>query len=84
MVNYSQLIGEALVMMERPSIVDSPSGGALAKAPRWDLMDTKGDGGGNNFSWSLLMFSGYMVYIGGRSRSVDARGAHKGGGHAHL
>ena len=29
-------------------------------------------------------FRGTWVYIGGRSRSVDARGAHKGGGHAHL
>ena len=46
--------------VERPSVVDSPSGGALAKAPRWDLADTEGYGGGNSFSWSLLMFSGYM------------------------
>ena len=36
----------------------SPSGGASAKAPRWDLADTEGYGGGNSFSWSPLMFSG--------------------------
>ena len=60
MGNYSQLIREALEMMYRPSVIDSPSGGALAKAPRWDLADIEGYGGGNSFSWSLLMFSGYM------------------------
>ena len=31
-------------------MVDSPSGGAPAKAPRWDLADTEGYGGGNYFS----------------------------------
>ena len=60
-------------------MVDSPSGVAPAKAPRWDPTDTEGYGGGNSSSWSLLMFSGYMVYIGGRSRSVDARGAQETG-----
>ena len=39
---------------------DSPSGGAPAKAPRWDLTDTEGYGGGNSFSWSPLMFLGYV------------------------
>ena len=37
-----------------------PYGGVPAKAPRWDLADTEGYGGGNSFSWSLLMFSGYI------------------------
>ena len=40
-------------------MVDSPFGGAPAKAPRWDFADTKGRGGGVRFSWSLLMFLGY-------------------------
>ena len=62
-------------------MINAPSGGAPTKAPRWYLADTEGYGGGNSFSWPLLMFSGYMgIYIGGRSRSVDARGAHEGGG----
>ena len=43
-----------------PSVVDSPSGEAPAKAPRSDLADTEGYGSGNSFSSSLLMFSGYM------------------------
>ena len=53
-------------------MIDSPFGGAPVKAPRWDLTDIEGYGGGNSFSWSLLMFSGYVgIYIGGRSRSVE-------------
>ena len=53
--------------------MDSPSGGAPATAPRWDLADTEGYGGGNSFSWSPLMVSGYVgiyrrkKYVGGRS-----------------
>ena len=46
--------------MYKPSVVDSPSGRAPAKAPRWDLTDTKGCGGGIRFSWLVLMFSGYV------------------------
>ena len=48
-----------MVLMWKPSVVDCPSGGVPATAPRWDLADTEGCGGGNRFSWSLLMFSGY-------------------------
>ena len=41
-------------------MVDSPSGGVPAKAPRWDLADTEGYGGGIRFSCAPLMFSEYM------------------------
>ena len=74
MVNYSQLIGEALVVMERPSMVDSPSGEAPEQAPRWDLVDTEGYGGGNCVSSAPWMFLGYVglyrrkKYVGGRPR----------------
>ena len=37
-----------------------PLRGAPAKAPRWDLADIEGYGGGNSFSWWLLMFLGYV------------------------
>ena len=50
-------------------MVDFPSGGAPVKAAKWDLANIEGC---------------KMVYIGGISRSVDARGAHEGGGHTHL
>ena len=41
-------------------MVDYPSGGAPAKAPRWDLADTEGYDGGTRLSWLVLMFSGYV------------------------
>ena len=55
-------------------MVDSPFGGAPAKAPRWDLADTEGYGGGNISSVAPWMFSGYVgiyrrkKYVGGVSR----------------
>ena len=80
MVNYSQLIGGARMLMYKPSVVDPPSGGAPAKAPRWDLVDTEGYGGGNCFSLAPWMFSGYVgiyrrkKYVGGRPRGPRDRG----------
>ena len=68
------------MLMYRPSMVDSPSGRVPVKAPRWDLADTEGYGGGNSFSWSPLMFSGYVgiyrrkKYVGGRPRGPRDRG----------
>ena len=62
-------------------MVDSPSGRASVKAPRWDLADTKGYGGGNCVSWCPWMFSGSVgiyrrkKYVGGRPRGPRDRGA---------
>ena len=62
-------------------MVDSPSGGAPVKAPRWDLADTEGYGGGNCVSLAPWMFSGYVglyrkkKYVGGRPRGLQDRGA---------
>ena len=56
-------------------MIDSPSGGAPTKAPRWDLADTESYGGGNSFSWCSWMFSRY-VDIYRRRKSV--RGATRG------
>ena len=83
MINYSQLIGGAMLLMYKPSVVDSPSGRAPAKAPRWDLADTEGCGGGNSFSWCSWMFSGYVDIYRRKKWSVEPRGAHEGGGCAH-
>ena len=61
-------------------MVDSPSGRVPAKAPRWDLADTEGYGGGNCVSWCSWMFSGYIgiyrrkKYVGGRPRGPRDRG----------
>ena len=56
-------------------MIDCPSGGAPEKAPRWDLTDTEGYGGGNSVSWCSRIFSGYMS-IYRRRKSV--RGATRG------
>ena len=37
-----------------------PLGGAPTKAPRWDLADTEGCGGGNCVLLAPWMFSGYV------------------------
>ena len=80
MVNYSRIIGGAERMMKNPSVVDSPSGRVLAKAPRRDLADTEGYGGGNCVSSAPWMFLGYVglyrrkKYVGGRPRGPRDRG----------
>ena len=91
MVNYSQRIGGSMVLMQKPSMVNSPSGGAPVKAPRWDLADTEGYSSGNCVSVAPWMFSGYVgiyrrkKYVGGRPRGPRDRGhALKGGGHGPL
>ena len=63
-------------------MINALSGGAPEKAPRWDLSGTEGCGGGIRFSWCSGMFACMWTYIGGRSRSVEQQGAHKGGGRA--
>ena len=61
-------------------MVESPSGRTPATAPRWDLADTEGYGGGNCASWCPWMFSGYVgiyrrkKYVGGRPRGPRDRG----------
>ena len=69
-----------MVLMQKPSMVDSPSGRTSATAPRWDLADTEGYSGGNISSVAPWMFRGMQAYIGGRSMSVAARGADETGG----
>ena len=53
------------------------------KRPQDGLTGTEGCGGGNRVLAPVLMVWGYIgIYIGGRSRSVELRGAHEGGGRA--
>ena len=67
-------------------MVDSPSGGAPTKAPRWDLADTEGYGGENCVSLAPWMFSGYVgiyrtkKYVGGRLWGPRDRGRAQGVG----
>ena len=61
-------------------MVDSPSGRVSVTAPRWDLADTEGYGGGNSVLVAPLMVSGYMgiyrrkKYVGGRPRGPQDNG----------
>ena len=77
MVNYSRFIGEAMVLMYKLSVIDSPSGRSLEKAPRWDLTGIKGCGGGKVVSW-LPLFLWYKSiyrrkkYAGGATSSIPA------------
>ena len=59
MVNYSHIIREAMVLMYKPSVIESPSGKSPEKVPRWDLTGIAGCGGGKLVSWLPWMFSGY-------------------------
>ena len=61
------------------------SGGTPEQAPRWDLVDTEGCGGGIRFLAPVLIVRGYIgiyrrkEYVGGASRGPLGRGACPGG-----
>ena len=82
-VNYSRFIRRAIELMQKPSVIESPSGRVPEKVPRWDLTGTEGCGSGKVSSWLPWWFGDIIVYIGERNRSVESRGAHKGGGVPH-
>ena len=66
-------------------MVDAPSGGAPEQAPRWDLMDTEGCGGGIRFLALYLIVWGYVgiyrrkEYVGGATGGPRGWRAHPGG-----
>ena len=61
-------------------MIDAPFGGALEQAPRRDLMDTEGCGGGIRFLAPSLVYWGYVgiyrrkEYVGGASGGPRGRG----------
>ena len=65
-------------------MVDAPSGGAPKQAPRWDLVDTEGCGGGIRFLAPFLIIWGYVgiyrrkEYVGGAAGGPRGRGAPRG------
>ena len=69
-------------------MVDAPSDGAPEHAPRWDLVDIEGCGGGIRFLSPVLIIRGYVgiyrrkEYVGGASRGPRGRGRAQGGGRA--
>ena len=66
--------------------MDALFGGAPEQAPRWDLVDTEGCGGGIRFFAPPLVVWGYIgiyrrkEYIGGAPRGPRGRGAPCRGG----
>ena len=66
-------------------MVDAPSGGTPEQAPRLDLVDTEGCGGGIRFLAPVLIVRGYVgiyrrkEYVGGAPRGPRGRGARPGG-----
>ena len=49
-----------MVLMYKPSVIDSPSGRSPKEAPRWDLTGTEGCGGGKVVSWLSAIDLGYV------------------------
>ena len=60
-------------------MINAPSGGAPKKAPRWDILVQKVAAVEIGFRGAPGCFQGMSIYIGGRSRLVEQRGAHEGG-----
>ena len=58
------------MMVQKPSVIDAPSGGAPEQAPRWDLVDTESYGGGIRVLAPSLIVWGY-VGIYRRKEHVD-------------
>ena len=66
-------------------MIDTPSGGAPEKAPRWDLMDTESNDGGIRVLAPYLIVWGYVgiyrrkKYVGGATGGPRGWRAHLGG-----
>ena len=66
-------------------MIDAPSGGAPEQAPRWDLVDTEGCGGGIRFLAPSLIVWGYAgiyrrkEYVGGATGGPRGWRARLGG-----
>ena len=58
----------AMVLMQKPSVIESPSSRVPEKVPRWDLTGTEGCGGGKVFSWLPLMVLGYKSIYGRKNQ----------------
>ena len=67
--------------------MDAPSDGAPEQDPRWDLVDTKGCGGGIRFLAPVLVIRGYVgiyrrkEYVSGATGGPRGRGRALGGAH---
>ena len=77
MVNYSRIIGEAMVLMKKPSVSESPSGRAPERSPDGISRRQKFAAAEKYFRGSLWRFWDFREFIGERGRAKEPRGAHK-------
>ena len=75
-MNYSHIIGEAMVFMKKPSVCESPSGRAPERSPDGILWRHKLAAAEKYFRGSLPWFQIFREFIGGRSRAKEPQGAH--------
>ena len=74
-VNYSHIIGRAARLMQKLSVIDSPSGRVPEKASRWDRRRTETCSGVKVISWGSLLVSQYLrIYRSG----IRSKGAMRG------
>ena len=71
-----------MVLMQKPSVINAPSGRTPEKVPRWDLTGTEGCGGGKLVSWLSWMFSGYKSIYRRRSQVRRSSRGPRGRGRA--
>ena len=64
-------------------MIDSPSGRVPTKAPRWDLTDTEGCGGGIRFLAPYLICQGYVGIYRRKEYVSGAAAGPRGRGRAH-
>ena len=63
-------------------MTDASSDGAPEQAPRWDLVDTEGCGGGIRFLAHVLIIRGYVGIYRRKEYVGGASGGPRGSGHA--
>ena len=66
MANYSHIIGEVMVLMEKPSVSESPLRQGTRTCPRWDLAEIEACGGGKVIT--ILPF--FWEYMGIYRRKI--------------
>ena len=76
-MNYSRIIGEAMVLMKKPSVSESPSGRAPERSPNGISQRQKLAAAEKYFRGSLCWFRDFWEFIGERGRAKEARGAHE-------
>ena len=65
-------------------MIDTASGGAPEKAPRWDLVDTESYGSGIRVLAPILIIWGYVDIYRRKEYVGGATGAHEGEGRAQV